>query len=78
MHDIIVRLLRSPSDEKSIECFCKLIITTGRNLDHEMGKVCKHVYLYVIELVIGYHTPMTQVLISTNMMFKAAPALNIM
>ena len=77
MHDIIVRLLRSPSDEESIECFCKLIITSGRNLDHEMGKVCKRVHLYIIELVIGYHTPMTQVLISTYMMFKAG-ALNIM
>ena len=39
MHDCIVRLLRSSSDEESIECFCKLIITTGKDLDHPKGKV---------------------------------------
>ena len=39
MHDCIVRLLRSSSDERSIECFCKLIITTGKDLDHPKGKV---------------------------------------
>ena len=39
MHDCIVRLLRSSSDEESIECFCRLITTTGKEMDHEKGKV---------------------------------------
>ena len=39
MHDCIVRLLRSSYDVESIECFCKLIIITGKDLDRPKGKV---------------------------------------
>ena len=51
MHDCIVRLLRSSSDEESIECFCKLIVTTGKDLDHPKGKVLHrttNIYLVMI------------------------------
>ena len=46
MHDCIVRLLRSSSDEASIECFCRLIITIGKELDHEKGKVHNYTTVY--------------------------------
>lgn len=41
MHECIYRLLRSGSDEESLECFCRLITTTGKELDHEQAKVCQ-------------------------------------
>ena len=40
MHECIVRLLRSASDQESLECFCRLITTTGKELDHQQAKVC--------------------------------------
>ena len=40
MHECIVRLLRSASDQESLECFCTLITTTGKELDHQQAKVC--------------------------------------
>ena len=39
MHDCILRLLRSTSDHESLECFCRLITTTGKELDHPQAKV---------------------------------------
>ena len=39
MHECIVRLLRSSSDEKSLECFAGLITTTGKDLDKPEAKV---------------------------------------
>ena len=47
IHDCMVRLLRSSSDEESIECFCRLIITTGKEMDHKKAKVHIHVCIYV-------------------------------
>jgi translation initiation factor 4G len=38
MHECIVRLLRSTSDEDSLECFSRLITTTGKELDHQAAK----------------------------------------
>ncbi|XP_015749605.1 PREDICTED: eukaryotic translation initiation factor 4 gamma 3-like isoform X2 [Acropora digitifera] len=37
MHDVAVKLLRS-NDEESFECLCKLLVTIGKDLDHEKGK----------------------------------------
>ena len=39
MHECIVRLLRSTSDEDVLECFSRLITTTGKELDHPQAKV---------------------------------------
>ena len=39
MHECVVRLLRSPVDEESLECFARLITTTGKDLDHPQAKV---------------------------------------
>ena len=39
MHECIVRLLRSASDEECLECFARLITTTGKDLDHPQAKV---------------------------------------
>ena len=39
MHKCIVRLLRSTSDEDALECFSRLITTTGKELDHPQTKV---------------------------------------
>ena len=39
MHDCIIRLLRSSSDEESLECFCVLITTTGKDLEHQKSRV---------------------------------------
>ncbi|CAI8002851.1 Eukaryotic translation initiation factor 4 gamma 1, partial [Geodia barretti] len=33
MHECMIRLLKSSSDEESLECFAGLITTTGRDLD---------------------------------------------
>ncbi|XP_011407685.1 PREDICTED: eukaryotic translation initiation factor 4 gamma 3-like [Amphimedon queenslandica] len=38
MHECIVRLLRSTSDEEALECFSRLITTTGKELDHPQAK----------------------------------------
>ena len=52
IHDCMVRLLRSSSDEESIECFCRLIITTGKEMDHKKAKVHIDVYImYYLMLV---------------------------
>ena len=40
MHECMIRLLKSTSDEESLECFAKLITTTGKDLDKEEAKVC--------------------------------------
>ncbi len=40
MHECVMRLLRSSSDEESLECFARLIKTTGKDLDHPDAKVC--------------------------------------
>ena len=43
MHEWIDHLLRSGSDEKSLECFCRLI-TTRKELEHEPAKECLGLY----------------------------------
>ena len=43
MHECVVRLLRSSSDEESLECFAGLITTTGKDLDKPEAKVGVHV-----------------------------------
>ena len=40
MHECMIRLLKSASDEESLECFAKLMATTGKDLDKEEAKVC--------------------------------------
>lgn len=40
MHECILRLLKSSSDEESLECFARLITSTGKDLDHSEAKVC--------------------------------------
>ena len=48
MHECIVRLLRSSTDEESLECLSRLISTTGKDLDIEKAKVRRAlVYLCV-------------------------------
>ena len=39
MHECMIRLLKSASDEESLECFAKLMATTGKDLDKEEAKV---------------------------------------
>ena len=39
MHECVVRLLRSSSDEESLECVASLITTIGKDLDHPDAKV---------------------------------------
>ena len=39
MHEYVVRLLRSPVDEESLECFARLVSTAGKDLDHPQAKV---------------------------------------
>ena len=39
MHECVFRLLRSHSDVESLECFARLITTTGKDLDHPQAKV---------------------------------------
>ena len=39
MHECVVRLLRSPVDDESLECFARLITRTGKDLDHPQAKV---------------------------------------
>lgn len=39
MKECITRLLRSTSDEEALECFGKLIMTTGKDLDRPEAKV---------------------------------------
>lgn len=40
MHECIMRLLKSTTDEKSLECFAVLITETGKDLDHPEVTVC--------------------------------------
>lgn len=58
MHECVVRLLRSSSDEESLECFATIMTTTGKLLDRPEAQVSKifpqlvytfhtHQYLYV-------------------------------
>ena len=39
MHECITRLLKSSFDEEALECFGKLIMTTGKDLDKPETKV---------------------------------------
>ena len=39
VHECIQRLLKSSSDEESLECFAKLMTTIGKELDHGKGQV---------------------------------------
>ena len=39
LHECITRLLKSSSDEESLECFARLITTTGKELDKQEAKV---------------------------------------
>lgn len=39
MHECITRLLKSASDEESLECFARLITTTGKDLERPETKV---------------------------------------
>ena len=38
-HECITPLLKSTSDEESLECFARLITTTGKVLDKEAARV---------------------------------------
>jgi len=39
MHRCVVRLLQSPTDEESLECFARIMTTAGKDLDCPQGKV---------------------------------------
>lgn len=39
IHECITRLLKSTSDDESLECFRVLIMTTGKDLDRPWAKV---------------------------------------
>ena len=39
LHAIIIRLLKSTSDEEALECFVKLIKIVGKDLDTTVAKV---------------------------------------
>lgn len=49
MDDCIKQLLRAP-DERTLKCFCQLIVIVGKKLDHPPAKVYKKEMLYVIML----------------------------
>ena len=40
MYECTIRLLKSASDEESLEGFAMLMTTTGKDLDKEEAKVC--------------------------------------
>ena len=40
MYECMIRLLKSSSDEESLECFAMLMTTIGKDLDKEEAKVC--------------------------------------
>ena len=40
IHECITKLLKSMSDEESLECCAILITEVGRDLDHPEAKVC--------------------------------------
>ena len=40
MHECMIQLLKSTSDEESLERFAKLMTTVGKDLDKEEAKVC--------------------------------------
>ena len=57
MHECIVRLLKSSSDEESLECFARLITTIGKYLDLPEAKVslfklCLFLYCRIIVYVV--------------------------
>ncbi|KAK2557679.1 Eukaryotic translation initiation factor 4 gamma 1 [Acropora cervicornis] len=52
MHDCVVKLLRS-NDEESFECLCKLLVTIGKDLDHEKGKPRVDQYFAQINKIIS-------------------------
>ena len=47
MHECMIRLLKSTSDEESLECFAKLMTTVGKDIDKEEAKVCECVCVYL-------------------------------
>ena len=54
MHECIVRLLKSSSDEESLECFTTVIATTGKDLDIPEAKVCGSEFVCVCVCVCVY------------------------
>ncbi|XP_067048900.1 eukaryotic translation initiation factor 4 gamma 1-like isoform X2 [Acropora muricata] len=52
MHDCVVKLLRS-NDEESFECLCKLLVTIGKDLDHEKAKPRVDQYFAQINKIIS-------------------------
>ncbi|XP_067051016.1 eukaryotic translation initiation factor 4 gamma 1-like [Acropora muricata] len=52
MHDVAVKLLRG-NDEESFECLCKLLVTIGKDLDHEKGKPRVDQYFTQINKIIS-------------------------
>ena len=52
MHDCVIKLLRS-NDEESFQCLCKLLVTIGKDLDHEKGKVTSLRTLFLLNKLIS-------------------------
>lgn len=44
MHDCIVKLLKSSTDEDALECLCQLLKTIGKEMDTMKNKVCFYMY----------------------------------
>ena len=47
MHECVVRLLQSTSNEESLKCFAGLITTTGKDLDKPEAKVSGNVVQWI-------------------------------
>lgn len=52
MHDCVVKLLKS-NDEEAFECLCKLLVTIGKDLDHEKAKPRVDQYFTQINKIIS-------------------------
>ena len=52
MHMCFARLLRSSSDNGSLECFTHLVTITGKDVNKLKAKVCKYSLQQLIKLVL--------------------------
>ena len=64
MHECLVSLLRSTSDDAYLECFCRLITITGKCLDHSKAKVTLILQLYTESLITGIFRFVSTVILS--------------
>ena len=53
MHDCVTKLLKA-NDNESMECFCKLMTTIGKDLDHPKAKVRAKTLTQISTLLLFY------------------------